>query len=232
MTGRLRRPRHPFRWLGGLLVRAVGLAVAVPYAYIHLISGPAPAALSASAGPAPAAATGSVAGQWRVASGSAAGYRVSEVLAGQSTTAVGRTNAVTGQFTVAGGQVKDASFTVDLTKVKSDQSPRDAQFQGRIMNTARYPTTTFVLSQPIALGSLATAAGTSAVQAVGTLSLHGVQRQVTVPLTVVRSGSSVQVSGQVPVVFADYKVANPSFGSFVKTQDHGTIEVLLTLAKA
>ncbi len=231
MPARLRRPRHPFRWLAAALIAVVALAVAIPYAYIHVFE-KAPAALAVSAPAAPAAATSSVDGTWTVAPGSQAGYRVGEVLAGQSTTAVGRTSAVTGQFTVGGDAVTRASFTVDLTKVKSEQSRRDAQFQGRIMDTAKYPNAVFVLTKPIPLGPLATATGTQTVQASGTLQLHGTTKPVTVTLTVVRSASGVQVSGQIPVLFADYGIANPSFAGFVTTQDHGVVELLLSLKQA
>ncbi len=232
MRARPRRPRHPLRWLVGALAAIVVAAVAVPYAYIHFVEGNAPAALSVTAGSAPATATGNVDGRWQVTQGSQAGYRVGEVLAGQNQTAVGRTNDVTGQLTVANGTVSAARFTVNLGTVKSDQSRRDAQFRGRIMDTVKYPTAVFVLAKPIPLGRLVSAAGTSTLQAAGTMTLHGTSRQVNVPLTVARNGASVQVSTQVPVLFANYGIANPSFAGFVQTQNHGTVEVLLHLAKA
>jgi polyisoprenoid-binding protein YceI len=227
-------PRHPLRWTLGAVAVAVALAVGGPYVYIHFVEGDAPAALTASASTSTAVqpATGTVAGDWQVSAGSQAGYRVKEVLGGQDNTAVGRTAAVTGGLTATATQVTEAKFTVDLTKVASDQSRRDAQFQGRIMQTSQYPTAAFTLVDPIDLGELATAAGTRTVEVHGTLALHGKTKDVTVPLTVVRSGATVTISGQVPVVFADYGIANPSFGSFVKTEDHGTVEVLLKLTKA
>jgi polyisoprenoid-binding protein YceI len=166
-----------------------------------------------------------------VTSGSEAGYRVEEVLNGQSNTAVGRTAAVTGGLTATPTKVTKARFTVDLAKVASDQARRDAQFQDRIMQTSQFPTASFTLVDPIKLAELATAAGTRTVEVHGTLALHGRDKDVTAPLTVVRSGATFTVSGQVPVVFTDYGIDNPSFG-FVRTEDHGTIEVLLHLSKA
>jgi polyisoprenoid-binding protein YceI len=172
-----------------------------------------------------------VAGSWQVTQDSQAGYRVGEVLNGQSTTAVGRTTDVTGGLTATPTKVTEAKFTVDLTKVTSDQARRDGQFQGRIMQTSQFPTATFTLADPVDLAKLATAAGTSTVNVQGTLALHGTTKDVTTPLTVVRSGATLTISGQVPVVFADYGIDNPSFG-VVKTEDHGTIEILLHLTKA
>jgi len=120
--------------------------------------------------------------------------------------------------------------TVDLTKVASDQTRRDAQFQDRIMQTSQYPTATFTLKDPIDLGKLATAAGKRTVNAHGVLALHGTSKNVTVQLTVARSGATLTVNGQVPVIFADYGIDNPSFG-FVRTEDAGTIEILVHLTK-
>lgn len=226
-------PRHPLRWILGAAAVVVALAIAAPYVYIHFVEGTPPAALAASTGTSTAVkqATGSVAGNWHVTRGSQAGYRVNEVLNGQGNIAVGRTTAVTGGITATATQVTKATISVDLTKVASDQSQRDGQFQDRIMQTSQYPTATFTLVDPIDLAELATAAGTRTVDAHGSLTLHGTTKNVTVSLTCVRSGATLTVSGQVPVLFADYGIDNPSFG-FAQTEDHGAIEVLLNLTKA
>lgn len=232
----MRRPHHPLRWILGALAVVVALAVGGPYVYINVVEGDAPEALSATAAaepaPVPVPAASTVEGRWQVVEGSQAGYRVAEVLGGQSTTAVGRTTAVTGALTATATQVVAGGFTVDLTTVSSDQSKRDEQFQKNIMDTATHPTAVFTLVDPIDLGELATAAGTRTVDVRGTLAMHGATKDVTVPLTVVRSGESVKISGQIPVLFADYGIDNPSIGSFVKTGDDGTVEVLLELRRA
>ena len=224
---------RPLAW-GLAAIGLIGvLAVAIPYVYVNVVRGDAPAALTAAPGPGltAAAVAGSVEGVWTVGAGSQAGYRVDEVLSGQSTTAVGRTDKVTGSLTVSDTRATAGSFTVDLSSVTSDQSRRDTQFRGRIMETARFPTATFTLTQPVDLGSLAAQTGTATVDVTGTLLLHGVTRSVTAPLTVVRTAGEVRVSGQVPVVFADYGIDNPSIGGFVTTEDDGVIEILLVLTK-
>ena len=45
------------------------------------------------------------------------------------------------------------------------------------------------------------------------------------------SGGVVQVSGSIPITFADWNITNPSFGP-ITTQDHGTMEFLLDLARS
>jgi polyisoprenoid-binding protein YceI len=223
------------RWIVTAVALAVTLAVAVPYLYINFVQGDAPDRLDVTVerdgtDTTNGNASTSVDGTWTVGSGSQAGYRVKEVLLGQSTEAVGRTTAVTGQLTVSGSQVESGSLTVDLTKVTSDQDRRDSQFQGRIMETATYPTATFKLLQPITLGSIPADGDTVTATAHGELTLHGTTKQVTVEVTIQRDGDGFGVSGSIPVIFADYAIPNPSFGA-VTTEDHGEIELLLTLTR-
>src|SRR5205085_3307086 len=139
------------RWFLAIPVAAIVLVVGGTWFSINVIEGDAPKRLTfsspsttAAAAAAPSqsaapAASGSIEGMWKPTSASQAGYRVKEVLFGQSATAVGRTGAVTGQLVIEGTRVNTANFTVDLTKVSSDQSRRDGQFQGRIMDTRSHP---------------------------------------------------------------------------------------------
>jgi polyisoprenoid-binding protein YceI len=222
------------RWVIGGVALLVVLAVAVPYVYIHFIQGPAPQKLAL----APEAVTSSKTltdkdtdGVWKVGTGSQAGYRVKEVLAGQNNTAVGRGSGVTGSFQVTGGAITKGSFTVDLRTVTSDSGQRDGQFNGRIMDTAQFPSATFVLTSPIALGDLPKVGQTVHVTAKGTLAMHGVRKPVAATIQARDDGSTISISGEIPVVFANWDIANPSFGSFVKTEDNGLVEFLLKTTK-
>lgn len=170
----------------------------------------------------------SVDGTWNVTSGSSAGYRVKETLFGQSTTAVGRTSQVTGSITISGTQVAAGELSVDMTTVSSGQSQRDSQFQGRIMDTATYPTATFTLSQPIQLGSLPSTGTTVTETATGKLTLHGTTKTVTFQLEA-RRGATIAVSGSIPIVFSDYSISNPSGGP-ATTGSTGTLEFLLNFS--
>lgn len=237
------RPRHPVRWLLGGVVALAALVVGGTWLYIHVIEGPAPAQLSlqsgssASASPAAApsaaaAAATDVAGQWRVASGSVVGYRVQEVLAGQNNTAVGRTSDISGSMTISGTTVSAASFTVQMATVHSDQSQRDAQFDGRIMDTASYPTGKLTLSAPINLGAEPSDGVIRSYQATASLTLHGHTKTVAFALQAERTATGIEVSGSIPIVFADYGIENPSFAGFVTTQDHGLLEFLVKFSRS
>lgn len=232
-----RRARSRTRGRGRLVlagaVLALVLAVGGPFAYINFVQEDAPERLgvaTATTGDTAAATGASLDGTWTVAGGSQAGYRVEEVLLGQNVEAVGRTSAVTGELTVSGTEVQSGSFSVDLTQVTSDDDRRDDAFQGRIMDTATYPTATFELTEPITLAELPADGETVTATATGELTLHGTTRAVTVELTVQRDGDTVNVSGSIPVAFADYGIANPSFGP-VTTEDNGEVEFLLALTR-
>jgi polyisoprenoid-binding protein YceI len=238
------RPRHWLRWLIGAIAAAAVLAAAGPFIYIHYFNS-TPAALSLSPSSSRAASssgssttaantasTGSVAGTWTIGSGSVVGYRVNEVLLGQNATAVGRTTSVTGHLTIAGTTATAASFSVPMDTVHSDKSQRDAQFDGRIMDVSQYPTGTFTLTSPIDLAPLPSAGTVKRYTAHGKLTLHGTTRTVTFTLTAERAGREIKVSGDIPVLFSDYNIQNPSFAGFVTTQDHGLLEFLLVFTKA
>ncbi len=233
------------RWLRWLLVAVaavVVLAVGGTFVYIHFIEGPAPAPLSlgsATASPSAtpaqasqAATAAALAGTWQVAAGSQAGYRVKEVLLGQNNIAVGRTSHITGNLVIRGSTVTAASFRVPMATIHSDQSQRDAQFDGRIMDVATYPVGSFALTRPIGLAPVPPAGNIKSYQATGRLTLHGHTREVRFAVQAARVGNQIKISGTIPVKFADYGISNPSFGSFVTTQNFGMLEFLLDFSRS
>lgn len=225
-------------WLvSSVLVLAVGV-VGGPFIYIHFIAAKAPAPLtltkatpSATASGSSSSATTGVNGTWSVTTGSQVGYRVNEILFGQSNVAAGRTSSITGSVTIAGATVSKGTFIVDMTTVTSDQRRRDNQFNGRIMDTSSYPTATFTLSSPIVLSSIPAVGVQSSTQATGVLTMHGTSKSVTFTVKGQRTASGIEVTGSIPIVFADWSIPNPSFGP-VSTDDHGVLEFLLVFTRA
>jgi polyisoprenoid-binding protein YceI len=220
-----------------LVVAVVVLVVGGTYVYIHFIQDDAPAKLTLEADP--STTTGGsgtsdpaeLSGTWKAGTGSTAGYRAKEVLFGQSTEAVGRTTDVTGDLVIDGTTVSTAKVVVDMTTVTSDQGNRDGQFQGRIMDTATYPTSTFELTKPIELGEVPAEGQTVTRSATGKLTLHGTTKEVTVDLTAKRSGGTIQVQGSIPITFDEWDIPAPSFGP-AQVEDHGELEFLVAFTKA
>ena len=220
-------------------IGVLGLVIGGPWVYIHLIHGEAPPPLALGSTSASPSATGGTTGadptagdgSWTVTDDSVVGYRVEEVLFGQNADAVGRTSAITGTMTLDGATVTDASFIVDMTTVTSDESRRDDQFNGRIMETSVYPTATFSLSESIDLGTLPDANTDVTATATGDLTLHGVTKTVTFDIQGRDTGSQVEIAGSIPITFADWGISNPSFGP-VTTEDNGILEFSIVFVPA
>jgi len=51
-------------------------------------------------------------------------------------------------------------------------------------------------------------------------------------LSAERTTSGIKISGSIPIKFANWSIPNPSFGSFVTTDNHGLLEFLLKFTKA
>jgi len=226
-------------WLvSSALVLAVGV-VGGPFVYIHFIAAKAPAPLTltkttaspTASGSASASSASGVGGTWSVTTGSQVGYRVNEILFGQSNVAAGRTSSVTGSLTITGTTISKGSFSVDMTSVSSDEQRRDNQFNGRIMDTSSYPTATFRLSSPIVLSSIPAVGVQSSTQATGVLTMHGTSKSVTFTVKGQRTTTGIEVTGSIPIVFADWNIPNPTFGP-VSTDDHGVLEFLLVFTRA
>jgi polyisoprenoid-binding protein YceI len=127
--------------------------------------------------------------------------------------------------------VSTASFSVDMTTVESDQNGRNSQFQGRIMDTAQYPTATFELTSPISLAPVPADGTIGKYNATGKLMLHGTTKTVTIPLETKRTGNTIQVQGILAIHFPDYNIDNPSGGP-ANVGDDGQMEFLLQFQQA
>jgi polyisoprenoid-binding protein YceI len=161
-----------------------------------------------------------------VAGDSIVGYRVKETLAGIDAEAAGRTSSITGTMTLTGSTVSAVDLTVDMTTFKSDDSRRDSQFNGRIMEVSQFPTATFKLTSPVDIGTIPTDGSSVNVKATGDLTLHGVTKPVAFDLTAKETQGRIGVVGSTVITFADYKIDNPSNG-FAETGDTGTMELQL-----
>jgi polyisoprenoid-binding protein YceI len=192
---------------------------------------PAGSSPSTTAANTPPRAVNDLTGVWRAVSTSLIRYRVDESINGFASTAVGGTNKITGSVTIEGKQVRAAGFTVDTTSFTSDESRRDDQFRGRVMETAKFSTATFNIRAPIVFASVPAEGKTVQLAATGDLTLHGVTRSVTFDLVAMRKNGRLGVLGTIPIVFADYGIPHPSFAT-VTTKDHGELEFIIVLQQS
>jgi polyisoprenoid-binding protein YceI len=170
-------------------------------------------------------------GVWNATEDSTLRYRVTESINGFDTEGVGETNRITGTLTLAGSAATAADFTVDMTSFTSNESRRDNQFNGRIMSVTEFPSSRFVLTSPIEFGAVPSTGETLTATATGELTLRGVTNPVTFDVTATLENGKVGVFGNIPVLFADYGIPNPSFGT-ITTEDNGLLEFILVFERA
>jgi polyisoprenoid-binding protein YceI len=185
---------------------------------------------------------GGIDGTWKVDttigsfadfSSSFVGYRVQEELANiGGNIAVGRTPNVSGTLTISGTKVTAVDISVDLTTLKSDDQRRDGQLRNQGLETRTYPTGTFALSSPIELGAVPTDGKEISVTANGRLTLHGVTKDVAIPLKAKLTGNVVVVTGSLSIVFADYNMTKPNSFAVLSIADQGTLELQLFFTKS
>jgi polyisoprenoid-binding protein YceI len=230
--------RNKWTWIIGVPVLLVVIFVGGPFVYINFIKDDAPPPLKlesvdtkATSSSTTAATSASIDGTWKVTSGSQVGYRAKEVLFGQSAEAAGRTTEVTGTMTITGTKVDDASFTADLTGLKSDSGNRDDQVQGRILNTSEFPNATFELTEPIDLGTVPADLQEITVDASGDLTIHGTTKPITITITARRNGEVIETNGSIPITWSDYGIDSPSGGP-ATVESSGSMEFLITFQPA
>jgi polyisoprenoid-binding protein YceI len=178
---------------------------------------------------------GSLAGTWTVVQGenSFTGYRVDETLAGVgATTAVGRTNDVTGTLEFDGTTITAVEITADLTTLTSDKELRDGQLRTQAIETGAYPTATFVLTSPIVISEVPADGATITQTVTGELTLHGVTRTIEIEVEGALQNGLLVVVGSTEIVFADYEIEQPVSMSVVSIEDHGTMEFQLIFEQA
>ena len=185
-----------------------------------------------------AAPVGSLDGTWSIGGNSVAGYRVREKLAAlpAQSDAVGRTSSITGSIQVShqGGQLtvaNGASFQVDVSTLKSDESMRDNRIRTMGLETNRFPKATFVSTAPITLPASAESGQAAKTEVTGDLTIHGVTKQVTIPLDTQVTGGRIEVVGSLSFPFSDYGMTAPSLAGFVTVTNTATLEFQLFFDK-
>ena len=172
-------------------------------------------------------------GEWSIDSEfTEAGYRIGEELSGIGTfEAVGRTSEVTGSLTLNGSVIEIVAIEVDMGSLRSDSSTRDGALRTRGLETDTFPTASFVLTEPLDLGSVPAEGETVSVTATGELTLHGVTQPVQIPLDGTLADGRIVVVGQLEIALADYDIVKPTGFRVLSIEDNGVFEVQLAFSR-
>lgn len=171
-------------------------------------------------------------GDWKLIAESQVGYRIKERIALKTFETVGRSSEVTGSLKILDSQITQTTFEVDMKTFQSDSGGRDAQFNGRIMDTEKYPTANFVLTEPITLVEKPLNGLTVNNTATGNLTIRGTTKEVTLPLSSTLQNSVITVIGQIQIQFDEWKIPNPSVPLvFIYTEPNCILEFSLKFEK-
>lgn len=231
-----------------LLVSALVIAVIAGATVWWLGRGDDPPPLSLDDAPAAAEDASPLApadldGTWSVAPGSAsqAGLRIEEDRSAglPDNTAVGRTEDVSGTLVVRDGTVTEARFEVDLSTLEFSDDPgipvadRSEYLRTRALETDRFPTASFVLTEPIEVPSDLLDGARTSVSATGALTLHGVEASTTLDLDVEVVGDEVRLATREPVTvrLADHDIEPPVIEGVSEVAPEGSFELLVVLAR-
>lgn len=198
---------------------------------------PARAKLSTTPSPtaSPKAASEDLDGEWRVVgSKSYVGYRVRERLTFLSapSDAVGRTSSVEGTLRISGPAVEAVDVQADLRDLKSDEDRRDRRIHTIGLESDRFPTARFQLSSPIPFESKPAPGETVKTSAAGKLTIHGVTKDITIPLEARWNPEQIEVVGSHEIAMRDYNITPPRVGPVLSISDKGTIEFQLIFVRA
>ena len=175
-----------------------------------------------------------LAGAWTLAEDgeSFVGYRIGETFADIGTaTAVGRTSDLSAELDFDGAMITRVVIVADLRTLRSDQSRRDQALRSRGLETDTYPTATFTLSEPIAIGEAALAGGLIEQSVRGTLELHGVANEVEIALTGQLVDGLAVIVGSAEIALADYEIVPPTNFRVISIEDSGTMEFQIILSR-
>lgn len=174
-------------------------------------------------------------GTWEIVQGSgnnttSVGYTFHEVLPGDKRITSGSTPHVSGEVTIAEQTLTEGAVVVDMQQVASDNERRDINVRMKVLETDTFPTSEFHVTQPVELAHIPDdgTAGTATVT--GELTIHGVTEEVSTDFTVLRDGTRLIVSGDVPITRSQFDVETPDFIA-ASIADEGELNIRLAMEK-
>lgn len=144
----------------------------------------------------------------------------------------GSTDRVTGEVTFDPddvGRRAEVAVRVEAAALDTANRSRDKNMRESHLETDKYPWIEFRSSKVEALVPTLREGETQELVVRGRLTLHGVEREIEFPVTAVRKGSELRVTGQTVLRLTDYAIPIPRF-LFVKLQDE--VKVMFDLVAA
>jgi len=122
----------------------------------------------------------------------------------------------------------EACIRVDAASLDTNNSTRDDTMRKDHLETARFPTIAFLLKS---LEGITPQPSGWEFAAKGTLSLHGVSREILLPIRARKAGDVIRMTGQVPLKMTDYGIRIPKFLLFA-VEDQVVVSFDVTAKRA
>jgi len=122
----------------------------------------------------------------------------------------------------------EACIRIDAASLDTGNSTRDGLMRDDHLETARFPTIDFLLEM---VDGVTHQAENWEFTARGTLSLHGVSREIQFPVRARQEGDAVRLAGQLPLKMTDYRIRIPRF-LFLTVEDQVVVSFDVTAGPA
>lgn len=167
------------------------------------------------AGASTGASTTSSTRHFTVSSGSEAAFTVHEKLTQlpSPSDAIGKTQSITGVVYVDPGKgisaTSPSTITVDLNSLATDSSMRDNFIKRQTLNTSQYPTATYTITSVDGFPTNYTEGTDVKITVNGTMTVHGVQQQVSWTGTARESGGQLEAVLSTDITMTQFGMTPP-----------------------
>lgn len=145
--------------------------------------------------------------------------------------AVGRTSAISGELVLNGGLLQASTVTVDLKTLKSDQSRRDQRLKTTGLETDKYPTAEFTITE-VAGEAAALAAGQEvSFKLTGQMKLHGVAKPWTWDAKAKMEGEILRLTATTTFNMNEFGIEPPNVLNLISVNDQVQLDVSITAKK-
>lgn len=139
-----------------------------------------------------------------------------------SVSTIGTTQDVSGQLTLAFAEnvsLVSGNFEVNLSTLASDQSRRDNTIRDDFLQSAIYPTATFIATELRNFPESYTEGTEANFQLIGDLTIRNVTQEVTLEVTGSLSGDTITATAVAPLIMSDFGVEPPAFAGVLSVED-------------
>ncbi|MCP4143633.1 MAG: YceI family protein [Chloroflexi bacterium] len=169
-------------------------------------------------------------GLFRIAaSQSEARFTLGEVLGGEATTVIGKTNQVTGAFSLDFENLQDTELgeiLIDASTFVTDNSYRNRAIQNRILNTGTYQLISFLPTEIAPIPDSVEFGESLTLEISGDLTIKGVTENITFTANITPiSATQIEGHAETMIAYADFDISIPSVPRVASVDEEVLLEI-------